>query len=161
MRKPEFAFDTSAIIYGWDNYPPKMFPTVWEWLAESIGKGNIIMLEVALEETSHLSPDCTNWLNNSGITKSKVDNEIIQSANSIKESLQIKNDNFNSRGVGANDILIIAHAKVNGLGLISQESKQLTPPVTKANYKIPLVCEDHSVDCLNFLTFLKQTGESF
>jgi len=154
-------FDTSAIVYAWDNYPIDQFPPLWNWLAKEVGEGRVCMPEVALTEVESVSPDCATWLTDQGITCLPMKDEILLSALQFKNFLEI-GAHFGG-GVGENDLLIIATAKHHGVQLISNEAFQPTLPKTKANYKMPAVCAlpGVSVACHDFLEFLKKSKAVF
>jgi len=77
-------------------------------------------------------------------------------AKNIKELLGIREEKY-TKGVGGNDLFIIAIALESGATLVSEEGRQSVLPTLKSNYKIPAVCsmEEVGVDCCNFLSLLK------
>ena len=155
--------DASAIIHGWDNYPPDQFPKLWEWLAQLMAENELSMASIALEEVGHVSPDCASWLKKeTEINVIDVNNRILKTALSIQNLLGIKNDRYGG-GVDENDIFIIATAASLNATLISNESKQLSLPKLLANYKIPAVCAMPTVGvtCINYLEFLKRSRKIF
>lgn len=155
--------DASSIVYGWDNYPIEQFPKVWDWLAMQIKSGELTISKVAMDEVESVSPDCAAWLKEQGIERKTVDNAIAATAVSIKNDLGIANDNYHQEGVGENDIFIIATAKVTGVELISDENRQNTLPANTKKYKIPAVCAmpTVSVNCINFVDYIKQSNQVF
>ena len=104
-------FDASSIIYAWDNYPVTQFPNLWSWLAGEIKSNQLCIASVAFNEVKSKAPDCGEWLKAAAITKVVESNEILQCALEIKSLLGIQNDQYGN-GVGENDILIIATAKI-------------------------------------------------
>ena len=155
--------DASSILHGWDNYPIGQFPTLWNWISGQITSGDLSMSRVAYEEISNVSPDCAEWLRDCQITRKDITNAIVIAALAIKDELGIQNDNFHTDGVGENDIFIIATAKVSGVRLISDESKQKTLPSNLRRYKMPTVCDMQSVavPCINFVEYIKQSNRVF
>ena len=134
------AFDASSIIHAWDNYPLRQFPGLWGWMAEQISEKKILMSSVAFDEVDNKIPECAAWLKDNNIMQIPVTNAIIQKALVIKNLLGIVGDSYHPNGVGENDILIIATACVNNLGLVSDEGWQPKPPINPKKSKIPLVC---------------------
>lgn len=157
------AFDASSMIHAWDNYPLENFPPFWEWFANVIASKHIVMPQIAFAEVEKKTPECGQWLKDNGIEKIKVSNEILSEAAKIKHLLGITDDDYHSKGVGENDILIIATAKVYDLQLISNEHKQFNLPEILSNYKIPAVCSlpTVAVNCIDFINFIKDTGAVF
>lgn len=156
-------FDASSMIYAWDNYPVRQFPPLWEWLAAEIQGKQLVMPSVALEEVAHKVPDCGEWLKEIGIEQLAISNAILQDAKRIKGLLGIVGDNYHSKGVGENDILIIATARAHGFELVSDEEKQITLPKAPSKRKIPAVCDmaGISVPCINFIEYIKRSDEVF
>lgn len=156
-------FDASSIIHAWDNYPIEQFPKLWNWLAIEIQSNRLCIANVAFNEVKNKSPDCSEWLKKEAeIKRIAESNDILQCALQIQSLLRIQNDRYGG-GVGENDILIIATAKVEGMDLISDEKLQIKLPQKLTNYKIPAVCQmqDVSVVCIKFLELLKQSGTVF
>ena len=157
-------FDASSMIYAWDNYPVQQFPGLWEWLAQEIDAGRLQMSAVAFDEVSHKTPECSEWLRDNHLQQIPIDNAIIQTALLIKALLGIQNDRYHPKGVGENDILIIATAKVHiGAELISDEKRQTTLIQEPTKRKIPAVCAmpQAAAPCLNFIEYIKRSHAVF
>jgi len=155
-------FDASSMIYAWDNYPMLQFPGLWEWMASQIETELLMMPRVAYEEVAHKTPDCQIWLDENSIRKLEISNAILGIAMRIKHLIGVTNDNYHPKGVGENDIFIIATAYDHHAELISNESRQKTPDLP-AKMKIPAVCalKDVDVPCMSFIEYIKRSGEIF
>ena len=157
------AFDASSMIYAWDNYPFEQFPPLWEWMGSLISQVQIVMSTVAFEEVSHKTPDCCEWLESVSLQRFPMSNSILKEASRIKVLIGVEDDGYDPRGVDENDLFIIASAKISGLSLVSDETKQPNRPVNPRKYKIPLVCglNTVSVNCVNYLDFIKASKAVF
>jgi len=156
------ALDASSIIYAWDNYPLRQFPRLWQWMADQIELGTLVIPAVALEEVGHKAPDCSDWLKETGVQKLEISGEILQGSLRIKAILGITDDNYHAKGVDENDILIIATARAHGAELISDE-RQPNRPVELRRLKIPRVCNLTGVDVavVTFVDFFKRSDQVF
>jgi len=156
-------FDASSMIYAWDNYPLGQFPGLWEWMAGQIESKELVMPSVAFEEVSHKTPECGEWLKENNLEQLAISNAILQDAKRIKGLLGIVDDNYHPKGVGENDILIIATARQHGAELVSDEERQTNLPQVSSKRKIPAVCamQTVSVPCINFIDYIKASGAVF
>lgn len=156
-------FDASSIIYAWDNYPFEQFPPLWDWLGEQIDAGEIVVPRVALTEVAQISPDCHDWLTGRQLQVIEVSNDIANEASRIKALIGVVNDNYHAKGVGENDILIIATTMDLEADLVSDEGRQNKVPQEPRKRRIPSVCDIQSVDvnCVNFIDYLKGSGQVF
>ncbi len=78
-----------------------------------------------------------------------------------RESLKLETEYKianNSRGVGENDLKLIAYAKLCRKTVVTEEREQSAKSLEKHNYKIPLVCYEQGVECINFVEMLKRLG---
>jgi len=157
------AFDASSLIYAWDNYPIGQFPPLWDWLADQIQAGNFVVSEVAFQEVHNKAPECAEWLDEQQIHRLPRTNEILQEAMRIKELLGIVDDNYHSKGVGENDLLIIATSKIHGIPLVTDEGFQSRLPDVLSKCKIPTVCNfpQVNVDWIKFIDLIKASNEIF
>jgi hypothetical protein len=156
-------FDASSIIYAWDNYPPEQFPPLWQWIAEKITSDAFSIPSVAFEEVRRRLPACAQWLDAEDVERIEMSNDVVQEASRIKKLLGIGDEGYGTKGVGENDLLIIATAKIYELQLISNEGRQTQLPKMLANCKIPAVCGMASVDvpCVDFITLIKESSQVF
>lgn len=156
-------FDASSMIHAWDNYPVRQFPPLWKWMASQIEAKELMMSSVAFDEVNHKAPDCGEWLKDHNLEKLAISNAILQEAKRIKGLLGVVGDKYHAKGVGENDILIIATAHLHGAELVSDEERQTTQPKISSKRKIPAVCvmQSVSVSCINFIDYIKASGEIF
>ena len=107
------ALDASSIIHGWDNYPIAKFPKLWVWLEQQIGTTEFAIPDVAYEEVAARAPDCYAWLDAAGIPVINTTDAFLQFAQATKQLLGIVGDRYHPKGVGENDLLIIASLPEN------------------------------------------------
>ena len=155
-------FDASSMIYAWDNYPVRQFPGLWAWIASQIEAQILVMPSVAFDEVAHKTPDCGAWLRSLNIKRLEINNSILENAMRIKALLSIAGDAYHPKGVGENDILIIAASLVHGGELVSNEGRQQLPDIAKKR-KIPAVCvmAEVAVPCINFIEYIKRADVVF
>ena len=156
-------FDASSMIYAWDNYPILQFPGLWEWMSAQIKANEIAMPSVAFEEVENKTPECADWLKDNDIERIEINNAILTEAMRIKKLVGVVDDKYHPKGVGENDLLIIATARAYKAELVSDEERQAIHPKEPTKRKIPAVCslKDVTVPCTNFLEFIKHSGEIF
>ncbi len=153
-----YSFDASSMIHAWDNYPPANphFESLWEWIADNINNRQFSISKKAFEEVNHKIPECGKWLKDNHIEMIPLTPIGLSIAQEIKTHLGIVEEQY-TKGVGENDLFIIAMAKETSTILVSEESRQNKLPALKSNYKIPAVCnmQEVQVECINFLELLK------
>ena len=156
-------FDASSMIYAWDNYPVLQFPGLWEWVAVQIEETKLVMPSVAFDEVDDKTPECGQWLKNHHVVQLNISNAILQDAMRIKELLAIVGDIYHPKGVGENDLLIIATARAHSAELVSDEERQPTPPQVPAKRKIPATCAmtDVAVPCISFIEYIRRSEVIF
>ena len=118
---------------------------------------------VAFDEVAHVAPDCGEWLKEHHVQRLAISNAILTNALSIKARLKIVGENYHPKGVGENDILIIATVRAHHGELISDEGRQKLAPDVMAKRKIPSVCAmpEVAISCINFLEFIKRSEVVF
>ena len=156
-------FDASSMIHAWDNYPEPQFPRLWIWLASKFVENKLSLSTVAFDEVAAKTPECGVWLKNNHLQKLPITEGILQDALRIKGALGIVNDIYHPKGVGENDLFIIATARAYRAELVSEEGRQIRAPETRSKRKIPSVCSmpEVNVSCINFIELIKSSGEVF
>ena len=155
-------FDTSAIIHAWDNYPPKQFEGLWNWLKQEVLCGRLCLSTEAHQEVRAKLPECGDWLDDCSVKLIAPSTQILGIAYSIKDALGVQGDRYGA-GVGEVDIIIIATAIDSGAELVTNEAKQKTLPQKKLSYKIPAVCSmlRSPVPHMDFLSYIKRSKVKF
>jgi predicted nucleic acid-binding protein len=156
-------FDASSMINAWDFYPIHPFPALWDWIADEICTQDLVMPTVAFLEVKKKTPECAKWLKDNNVVLLEPDEAIIGEALRIKRLLGVANDKYHPKGVGENDLIIIATARVHNGELVSDERRQTIVPQEASKRKIPAVCalSEVSVPCISFIEFIKRSGKVF
>ncbi len=158
-------FDASSIILAWDNYPEGQFPLFWSWIKQEITENKLILPGQAAKEIEKHDPECYKWFKDFGVKIIQADNKIVLEAVRIKNILGIENDEYHPKGVGENDIIIIATAKVRKMSLVSNEGVQANPKsmTSMKKYKIPAVCDLPAVGviCVPLIKYIRSSGGIF
>jgi len=158
-----YSFDASSIVDLWVNYPINNphFKSVWEWFERHVNDHDFVISDVALNEVKQEIlyenlikdiPESKLFIeilkNISTIQKSSSD---LITVGSIKKIINIEEDNYHSKGVGENDLLIISIAKRSNTILVTNEGRQsdIQNIKVKGKYKIPVVCNLKEVKVSN------------
>jgi predicted nucleic acid-binding protein len=132
-------------------------------MAIEINERRLMMPIVAYLEVCAGTPDCGDWLSEADLERLDVTNEIAQDAVRIKGLLGILGDRYHPKGVGENDLLIIATARVHARELVSNEGRQNVQPDVNSKRKIPSVCSmrEVAVTCIDFVQYIRRSGAVF
>lgn len=121
------------------------------------------MPKVAFQEVKAKIPECADWLEQKSIRRIEMTNAILREALRIKDLLGIEGDEYHPKGIGENDLFIIATSRILESELISNEARQNIPPNKHSKMKIPAVCalSGIGITCYNFIEFIKNSDEVF
>lgn len=155
--------DASSIIYAWDNYPSDIFPPLWAWMGQLMREGRLTIPSVAFDEVQRKTPECAAWMLAQPITRLPMTEAILLDALRTKALIGVVGEKYHPKGVGENDLMIIATARAHSATLVSDEERQLNLPNEPTKVKIPAVCAkpEVAVPCENFLEFIKQARQVF
>ena len=159
-----YCFDSSALLTAWRKfhpmYPPDVFPTFWNDLNAMIAAGNVfVCVEVYREMVGDRQQDkIAEWLRDHkkqspDFVRPDHQEKINVAAEIIRDfdfpSLLGKNGN-------AADPYVIAHAKMEGAAVVSEEAPGRDNAPT-----IPYVCERLGVRHLYLVDFMRENGMVF
>lgn len=159
-----YCLDANIFIDPWErDYPPSIFPTLWEKLPKY--KENFIIPKNIFDEIDPPNSGLTReerkqkhplrtWLEENQITPVSVPREIQKLSLLLEKKYQIRPKI--SKGANQNDLLLITYAKENQKTLVTLESRQPNPPKRLSDYKIPLICIKEGVDCIDYIQFLEK-----
>ena len=103
-------------------------------MAKQISKHELLIPSVAFEEVLHKAPDCGEWLKAQSIKRLAMSNTILKDALRIKGLLGIADDQYHPKGVGENDIFIIATARAHLREF--QDNEKTIPTILTTSQKL-------------------------
>lgn len=163
MPDHDYLIDASSILHLWKNYPINQFPKLWEWMGNQINQDRIMSIDVILDEV--IDDACLEWFNNPDHKIKHVDiseNEKIAEAQRIKQIIGIQGElRLTGKGIGDNDLELIATASLSSRTVITEESVQASEPIKPIKYKIPLVCKKAGIKFIHFLELIKSSQKIF
>jgi protein associated with RNAse G/E len=155
LESTHYTIDTCSLIAGWRNYPPDIFPGLWEHLAELSSKGTLHSTEEVLIELKKNDDDLLGWAKSQSGLFTPVDENIqVEVLKVLKDHPTLYDIEKNKSGA---DPFVIAHALQNGYTVITEEKK--TGSLSKP--KIPNVCEYYGIRYINLINLLREQGLKF
>lgn len=156
----KYSIDASAILDAWVRYYPiDTFPSFWEKFRVFIESGIGVATELVEQEIKKKDDGCYQWFSANKLIEFFIDlNDSVQTA--VIDIL--KNPNYqrlveDRKGTYGADPFIIALAKVESLTVVTGEkpSNNLSKP------KIPDVCSDMGIECINVLDLMRRESWQF
>lgn len=159
----KYAIDTSALIGAWhEMFPRDLFETLWTRLEAMCADHELSSPDVVVDELSVQEGDALyQWVNSYDCFKYPLD-ENLQATLTTVMSTCCKDPatslvNINKKKSDA-DPIVIAHALVHGLSVISQENPRNQP---NERLKLPDACVLMNVEHLSLFEFLRREGFRF
>lgn len=161
-----YVIDTSSLIELNRRYPIDVFPTLWKNVEELIGKGLLVSHKEVLKEISVMDDSLKKWAKKQKKLFRELDEKqmkIVRDILSRYPSLA-KADNE----IASADPFIIALAVEIG----SEPQKTLVESIKgriivteerlRGNkVKIPFVCKDYGIECINMIEMCREEGWKF
>lgn len=91
------------------------------------------------------------WLEEEGFSEVIVSDEVNAVSLALEREYETSNE---SKGAGQIDITLIAFAKIMSKTVVTFEALQPQKPGKKYNFKIPLICQEQNVECIDFIAML-------
>ena len=163
-----YCVDANIFITAWNvNYPPHIFCTLWEQLAQH--QNDIILIKPIFDEIDPISsseqrlPEDKKkkkyplrvWMEENQFSATPVTDHVLVTSLNLEMEYETNN---NPKGANQNDITLIAYAKMEGKTVVTFEEEQKQKPKAKCDYKIPLLCIEQGVECIKFIEMLDCLG---
>ena len=147
--------DTNAFIDAWvRKYPIEIFPGVWEQIDQEIFNGKLISSEEVLVELERQADDLHSWVKQRRQMFMPLSADIQNEVKTILQGHPRLIDTRKNRS-GA-DPWVIATARVSNAVLVSNEKGG-----TLDKPKIPFVCTQLDVECIDLLEMIRVLGWKF
>ena len=162
----EYCLDANIFIDAWNqSYPMKSFPSLWKEIDNH--QKDIVLIKPIYDEIDPMSSadkelslqdkkekfPLRMWLDGKGFQATAIDNKVQENSLILEKKYQVKEE---SKGANRNDITLIAYAKIMGKTVVTFERIQTQIPGKKYNYKIPLICKEENVNCIDFVGLLEK-----
>lgn len=148
-----FSLDTSGILDAWvRHYPPDVFSTVWAHMDASAKKGEIFVIEEVVLELERKDDDIYKWVKERSAMVVPIDQEVQHHLAEIMSKYGRLVDTRKNRS--GCDPWVIALARARGLTVVTGE--KATGNLAKP--KIPDVCKDLDVPCVEIIDFFRKQG---
>jgi hypothetical protein len=153
--EPIYCIDTSSLLEAWGYaYRPKSFPSFWERMEHLIADGRCVIAEEVQYEVEDDANDLISWVKKQH--KFVVDYDRNQEL-VVKEIMRKYPRLINlKKNKGWADPFVIALAKVFGHTVITEEKRGVKDPP-----RIPFVCQEYCIPCMNLAEMIEQEGWTF
>ena len=166
MNNHLFCLDANIFITAWHKvYPIEIFPSLWPELSNK--KQKIILIKPIFDEIEPITKQDRKsfpkekleerfplrlWLEENNFKTESLDNEVDE----LSLDLEMKYEtNENGKGASKNDIKLIAYASYCSCVVVTFEAWQNSKPNNKSAYKIPLICSEENIKCIDFVKLLR------
>ena len=155
MAVERFSFDTSAFVEAWSRrYPIKMFAPLWQALDSLAKDGIVFASEEVLKEIDKTDDELKVWVaERPFIFKALTEDVQREVSNILAKHPRLVNSNKN-RSMA--DPWVVAHAIVERATVVTEENT-----IKGKRPKIPEVCADMKIPCINILEFMERLKMEF
>jgi hypothetical protein len=147
-----YCIDTSAFLDGWvRHYPPDIFETLWVKLDELVKSNNIIASIEVLHELKKKDDDIYNWCKERLNLFQDIDNDVQEKVAYIMEKYPRLVDTKKGKSGGDPFVIALSIVKSPKLTIVTGEKggSEISP-------KIPYVCQQENIRCINILDLIKE-----
>ena len=152
-----YSIDTSALLEGWVRvYPPDHFPAVWERIEELINNGEFLASQTVLWDLEKKSDELYKWCTENEEMFVPIDDDVQEIMRDIMANYPKLVDT--RTGKSGSDSFVIALAQIYDPMLTVVTAEQggaLDRP------KIPIVCREEGIRCINLLGLIQEQGWKF
>jgi hypothetical protein len=168
MNNLRFLLDTNCFIEPCNTYYPFCYaPAFWAALIHGHEAGMVFTLnEVKKEITEKKIDEISNWIGQKGFPATfvqKVTDVTIQRYKEIQNWVgqhpYFSRSEKNKFADKKTDGYLVAHAKASNMVIVTQEKFIVDPKATRI--KIPNLCKQFDVECINLFGMLKQLNVRF
>jgi hypothetical protein len=156
-----YCLDSNVLIQAWlEYYSPKICPSYWDVLNRLGQAKRIFIPQAVFDEIAKTEDELSKWLKKSDIEVHKADGNIGEQLTRIYASdLSHQHLVDNRKGRSLADPWVIAHALMTNACVVTKENIILQGG--KDKIKIPNVCQNMNVRCINDFEFVKELGIQF
>ncbi len=152
----KYCLDTSAWLDGWArDYPPDVFPTLWEKIDDLISDGTINATEEVYVELKKKDDSIIEWMKTRKQLFIPISEEIQEIVIELLSDHPRLVDTHRQRSQA--DPFVIATAESEGAIVVTGE----IPRGKLDKPKIPDVCAHRGTPCISFLEMLRKIGWRF
>ena len=160
-----YCVDADVFVTAWNvAYPKTIFPTLYREMERKL-PSHIILIKPVFDEIEPVSGrkdpqklkeqhPVRTWLKiDLGINETLIDDSVKQKGLALMNKYETDE---HSKGASETDITLIAYALLHLHTVVTLEAEQKQKPAKKSNYKIPLICQEEGIKCINFVELLRQ-----
>lgn len=152
----KYVLDANCFIEPWNKfYSYKFFPSYWDkFICKSCNDGIFYLQEEIYDEILKKDDELADWVKGNKIEKFETDLNITQKVKDINDEFPNLTKEAKKRSMA--DPFVIAFALLNGATVVTLEDLG-----TDSKPKIPFVCKQLNVPCINLYTCISEMGIDF
>lgn len=151
-----YTLDTNILINLARFYPRDIFPRLWENIEESTAEGRSCICQAVLLEVFRGGDGLYDWAKDlPNFVCPPTEEEL-----AVVAEIAHTHQEWVRGTVNEADPFVIAHAKIEGSEVVTEESRK-GPGVADRNLKIPNVADEHGVEVLRFVDYVRKQGWTF
>ncbi len=149
-----FSIDTSSLVAAWaERYPIDVFPSFWDRLAELIASGALVACREVLRELERRDKDLHTWCRAHDGFFVEIDDPMQSRVIEIMGKYPKFVDERTGKSAGDPFVIALAARHDPRLVVVTEENGG-----TAQRPKIPFVCREEDVPCINLLQLIREQG---
>lgn len=151
-----YTLDTNILIGLVQRYPRDIFPAMWENIESSVADGDSCICEAILREVRRGGDDLHTWAKNlDGFVCPATDDELATVA-----EIALAHPEWVQGQLNEADPFVVAHAKHEQSTIVTEENRKGSHTEDR-NQKIPNIADEHGVETIKFLDYVRNQGWQF